>query len=232
MAHPYYGDPTGGLANGNSRPSAPSTPGAAATTRSEPSSFQFDPPLFDFSLPSIPTTIPPRLAQIGRRLSEMSDQLLPVSPSYSEIELARSKSSRTIRSREEVPGMGDEPIMCPFCQKPLPPSLFVSHTGPHSHVPKRTPVKRTVSMMDANVGSRTPSQMRKSLDVLEKGGGVTEGQLAGSGSQTSPSNEKGVQRSQAVVQGKADPSEVKATAKATSVTPAIAKTPSVLTATS
>lgn len=32
-----------------------------------------------------------------------------------------------------VPGMGDEPVMCPFCDKPLPPVLFTSH----SHKPNK-----------------------------------------------------------------------------------------------
>ena len=36
---------------------------------------------------------------------------------------------------EDVPGMGDEPIMCPFCDKPLPPPLIISQLA-HLHAVK------------------------------------------------------------------------------------------------
>ncbi|WVQ85357.1 hypothetical protein IAT38_007522 [Cryptococcus sp. DSM 104549] len=41
-----------------------------------------------------------------------------------------------------VPGMGDEPVMCPFCDKPLPPSLFAAQLGTGEHVHAHTHERR------------------------------------------------------------------------------------------
>lgn len=37
----------------------------------------------------------------------------------------------------DVPGMGDEPVMCPFCDKPLPPVLFSTHSLSHGQSASR-----------------------------------------------------------------------------------------------
>ena len=43
----------------------------------------------------------------------------------------RSRSPQ--QEQVEVPGMGEDPVMCPFCEKPLPPALFTLH----NHQPPR-----------------------------------------------------------------------------------------------
>ena len=73
---------------------------------------------FDFN-------VPPRLAKIGRRISQMSENFLPPD---------NDPSSRRASQIVDVPGMGDEPVMCPFCSKPLPPALFAGH----HHTPRRS----------------------------------------------------------------------------------------------
>jgi len=102
------------------------------------------PPEFEFSLPSV-SSVRPGLAKIGRRISEMSDNFLyenDVNPEP----LGRSMSvSRKgiprIQEEKVVPFMGDEPVFCPFCEKPLPPGLLSSH-GHHEEEARltRTPV--------------------------------------------------------------------------------------------
>ncbi|KAK8865801.1 hypothetical protein IAR55_000948 [Kwoniella newhampshirensis] len=94
-----------------------------------------------FDFPGV--TIPPRLKNIGRKLSQMSNDFLPPGTGNNTPEEEETKELAIQRklSHEmaEVPGMGDEPIMCPFCNKPLPPSLLASQltsgTGEHAHRP-------------------------------------------------------------------------------------------------
>lgn len=91
-------------------------------------------------------SFPPRLAKIGRRMTEMGEQYLPAfSPSLVEQE------QHDHRRHSEVPGMGDEPVMCPFCNKPLPPSLLAAQSlsNYQNSLPKsRTPMKRTTSLSE------------------------------------------------------------------------------------
>lgn len=83
---------------------------------------------FNFAVPSLP----PRLANFGRKISQMgSDFINELDAPYVEPKVQPSK----VAGRDEVPGMGDEPVMCPFCEKPLPPALFASHS--HTKVPVR-----------------------------------------------------------------------------------------------
>ncbi|WWC58496.1 uncharacterized protein I303_101039 [Kwoniella dejecticola CBS 10117] len=80
-------------------------------------------------------TIPPRLKSIGRKISQMSNDFMP--PDIEDPN-NRSKANSPVLDKKQplgadVPGMGDEPIMCPFCNKPLPPSLLAAQTVSHKH---------------------------------------------------------------------------------------------------
>ncbi|WVQ62335.1 uncharacterized protein L199_000474 [Kwoniella botswanensis] len=83
-----------------------------------------------FDFPSV--NLPPRLKNIGRKISQMSNDFLPTEEDTTsrKVQLERRRSHE-----KEVPGMGDEPVMCPFCNKPLPPSLLASQllSGKHDH---------------------------------------------------------------------------------------------------
>ncbi|WVF70792.1 hypothetical protein IAT40_005586 [Kwoniella sp. CBS 6097] len=95
----------------------------------------------EFQFPTV--SIPPRLKNIGRKISQMSNDFLP--PGTPEDEEQKSLSLSPLGRKSEiapapvaeVPGMGDEPVMCPFCDKPLPPSLLAaqltSGKGEHAH---------------------------------------------------------------------------------------------------
>ena len=121
---------TAALASGSSLPS--STPGSHPYNQgrnvSNPRSASTDE--FNFNVPSLP----PRLANFGRKISQMGNDFLSEfedpGPRRS-IEAPKPIPSPT---PEDVPGMGDEPVMCPFCEKPLPPMLFASHN--HTVAPK------------------------------------------------------------------------------------------------
>ena len=83
---------------------------------------------FDFSVPSLP----PRLANFGRKISQMRDDFIDSLDDAPETKHKSLDSTRESlkqlsaveHSHSDVPGMGDEPVMCPFCNKPLPPVLF------------------------------------------------------------------------------------------------------------
>lgn len=78
----------------------------------------------DFGIPDVR----PGLAKIGRRLTEMSGNLLYDEPRSSSESKRASTSSRTsLDLAAKVPFMGDEPVFCPFCNKPLPPALLLQH---------------------------------------------------------------------------------------------------------
>nr|XP_019014851.1 uncharacterized protein I206_00938 [Kwoniella pini CBS 10737]OCF53632.1 hypothetical protein I206_00938 [Kwoniella pini CBS 10737] len=98
-------------------------------------------------------TIPPRLKSIGRKISQMSNDFMP--PDIEDPNTRSKPASPNLEKKQplgaEVPGMGDEPIMCPFCNKPLPPSLVASQmtSGKHDHTsaPQRpNNLKRASSM--------------------------------------------------------------------------------------
>ena len=74
----------------------------------------------DFSIPDVR----PGLARIGRRLTEMSENFL-----YDDVKSSDSETKRpsTPSMSTSVPFMGDEPVFCPFCDKPLPPALLLQH---------------------------------------------------------------------------------------------------------
>lgn len=140
--------------------SSPSSPAdtrraapAPATTPGPSRSSVPDSPFEGFSVPSIP----PRLRDIGRQLSASAREFLddPIVPAPDTRasgfggQVRRRTSAGTPVSASvstpdgfgkspmgtEVPGMGDEPVLCPFCDKPLPPALFERH----SHAPKPKP---------------------------------------------------------------------------------------------
>ncbi|WVN90275.1 uncharacterized protein L203_105511 [Cryptococcus depauperatus CBS 7841] len=97
----------------------------SASSPQSPSSVQ------QLELPSFP----PRLKAIGRQLSQISNDFLSPQVSDGEAE-AGNKRARDAGRRVEkefqavqVLGMGDEPVLCPFCNKPLPPALFEHNHG-------------------------------------------------------------------------------------------------------
>lgn len=87
-----------------------------------------DDQLFDFPLP-------PRLQSIGRKISQMSQDLLSDDMSARPVKAPIPEPKGGIP--EEVPGMGEEPVVCPYCSKPLPPSLFSVQS--HNHRVKLPP---------------------------------------------------------------------------------------------
>jgi hypothetical protein len=94
---------------------------------------------FEFSLPSV-SSVRPGLAKIGRRISEMSDNFLyeDVVPEPMGRSMSYSrKGIPRIQEEKAVPFMGDEPVFCPFCEKPLPPGLLSSH-GHHEEEARLT----------------------------------------------------------------------------------------------
>ncbi|WWD18016.1 hypothetical protein CI109_102463 [Kwoniella shandongensis] len=109
-----------------------------------------------FDFPGV--TIPPRLKNIGRKISQMSNDFLPPGTGNNTPEEEDGKELAIQRklSHEipEVPGMGDEPIMCPFCNKPLPPSLLAaqlaSGKGEHAH---HTPASERSSRPPTTAGT-------------------------------------------------------------------------------
>lgn len=63
---------------------------------------------------------------------------------------------------EDVPGMGDEPVMCPFCDKPLPPMLFANHV--HTPTPKVAaagPGPGTLKRSNTTTGMKPRTVMRE-----------------------------------------------------------------------
>ncbi|WWC86109.1 uncharacterized protein L201_000980 [Kwoniella dendrophila CBS 6074] len=97
-----------------------------------------------FEFPNV--AIPPRLKNIGRKISQMSNDFLDEEPPKKVI------TSPNLEKKEiEVPGMGDEPVMCPFCNKPLPPSLFASQLTSHKH--------------DHGSNSNRPSNLRRASSM-------------------------------------------------------------------
>ncbi|WVW82149.1 hypothetical protein I302_104155 [Kwoniella bestiolae CBS 10118] len=109
-----------------------------------------------FDFPTV--NIPPRLKNIGRKISQMSNDFLPPNVTPDEEEPTRKLERRRSLDPDPVPGMGDEPVMCPFCNKPLPPSLLASQllSGKHDHNHQNRPsnIRRASSM---RVSSNTSS---------------------------------------------------------------------------
>lgn len=106
---------------------------------------------FEFSLPSV-SSVRPGLAKIGRRISEMSDNFLyddtPLEPMSRSMSLSRKGIPR-IQEEKAVPFMGDEPVFCPFCEKPLPPGLLSSH-GHHEEEAMLTRAPSPMSILAPN----------------------------------------------------------------------------------
>lgn len=105
--------------------------GMMVSQPNSPSVFKGDQP-FDF--PALPS-MPPRLAKIGRQLSQMSDNFLGPDPAFPEgpsVKPSPSPYQNRVVLPETIPGMGDEPVLCPYCDKPLPPSLF-AEVAAHRH---------------------------------------------------------------------------------------------------
>ncbi|WVR05761.1 hypothetical protein IAU60_002786 [Kwoniella sp. DSM 27419] len=127
-----------------------SSQNSPAATTVEPDDFQF---------PTV--TIPPRLKNIGRKISQMSSDLMP--PDVPKPDSPpRALSPLTGKKEMEVPGMGDEPVMCPFCEKPLPPSLLAaqltSGKGEHAHRDRPRPdaMRRTASTRQGTPTNSAP----------------------------------------------------------------------------
>lgn len=146
------------LYNARNVPSRPGTPGVKPSPTIKPASLPAKEAdsTFDFSVP----TFRPSLANFGRKISQMRDEFMAdfeadyngVGPSPPAAAGSSASSTGTRRSLdtnrpsssasksfapvEEVPGMGEEPVMCPFCEKPLPPALFTSHSHANDK-PKR-----------------------------------------------------------------------------------------------
>lgn len=105
----------------SSIPATSSSPSNAVSQRT-PKALDNNNNDFNFAVPSLP----PRLANFGRKISQMgTDFINELDSPYVE---PKQQPSKVVR--DEVPGMGDEPVMCPFCEKPLPPALFASHMHP------------------------------------------------------------------------------------------------------
>ena len=98
---------------------APASSSSRATSPATTSGGTGERDSFDFPVP-----IPPRLANFGRRISQMRDDFMDNLDGNVD---ARRSSQETTRPHVDVPGMGEEPVMCPFCDKPLPPALFAQH---------------------------------------------------------------------------------------------------------
>jgi hypothetical protein len=157
--------------NANNNSSSTSSGQAA---RPIPSRSQTNPQEFEFSLPSVR----PGLAKIGRRLTEMSDNFLYESDVTPEPGLSRSASKMGTQRRPEekevvVPFMGDEPVFCPFCEKPLPPNLFSSHSHAEGQEEKETfkksipstIKKESIEMTKATSAPETSQSLMTALPV-------------------------------------------------------------------
>ena len=129
-------------------------------------------PTFEASEFSFPTlAVPPRLAKIGRSLSQMSESFrLP--------DLADEPSSSKRPSLEETRAAltkGEEPLLCPYCNKALPPTLVKDQSrkkllAPISVEAKSTPVSPRISAQELSTpvskGDDAESLSSKSL-ILE-----------------------------------------------------------------
>ncbi|ORX34268.1 hypothetical protein BD324DRAFT_637310 [Kockovaella imperatae] len=148
---------------GSATPSRPMTPSVESQSS------------FDFSVPSLP----PRLANFGRKISQMRDELMegldPTTIERPKTSPRQSTDSTKTRNSlpppaEEVPGMGDEPVMCPFCEKPLPPALFHVHQTPVkkptvSRPNIKRPVTATGSAAPFGLSSTAPSSRVNSISL-------------------------------------------------------------------
>ena len=147
MTNPGLNTTMGLAYYGNSRPpSRPGTPGhyiptlppsaSSTTTSTHPNSHPYGQARsasnpksasaddFNFGVPSFP----PRLANFGRKISQMGNDFLSEFDDPGPKRSIEAPKPIPSPKPEDVPGMGDEPVMCPFCEKPLPPLLFASHT--------------------------------------------------------------------------------------------------------
>jgi len=131
-----------------------SLPASPSTSKAEQS--------FEFTVPPIP----PRLAKIGRRISQMSADFMPPD---NDRESASRRGSQVV----DVPGMGDDPVMCPFCNKPLPPALFAAHQHPlkrSTTTPRPSIAERRASGLPGSTipeaASPVISQQKTLLDPL------------------------------------------------------------------
>lgn len=120
-----------------------------------PSNGAANPP-FEFS----GVTIPPRLKNIGRQLSQLSNDFLTTQPDQQD-----SKSlSKEDWKAPDIPGMGDDPILCPYCDKPLPPSLF-AQVAEHSHRHQAPGPSRPTSVPSSAVSDKlVPTPDHKNAD--------------------------------------------------------------------
>ncbi|ODO11834.1 hypothetical protein I350_00618 [Cryptococcus amylolentus CBS 6273] len=142
-------------------------------------------PPFDF--PTV--SFPPRLKNIGRQLSQISNDFF--SEDEGETMTARREALKKQQAGgtrpqtpvqkgfkiESVPGMGEDPVMCPFCEKPLPPALFLEHT--HHSDPKATPksVKSKEKQQDAPM-PKTPKVSSEDLATTVKEGDIANHDFA------------------------------------------------------
>lgn len=131
----------------------------------------------DFTLPNVR----PGLAKLGRRLTEMSENFLydePKTASASPSGAASSSSKRASRASMDtpVPFMGDEPVFCPFCNKPLPPALLLSHMsaaveqeGPKAPNPRTAGVAESAGMVKTTSAPApvTPTKARPQPPALQ-----------------------------------------------------------------
>ena len=105
----------------------------------------------------------------------MSDNFLYESDVVPEPGISRSASRMGIQripeEKEVVPFMGDEPVFCPFCEKPLPPGLLPSHSHPVSEVEtfrKSTPSmikKESIEMTKATSAPEASKSLMTALPV-------------------------------------------------------------------
>lgn len=112
-------------------------------------------PPFEFS----GVTIPPRLKSIGRQLSQLGNDFLTTQPDQEPKSQPRGDGKAP-----DIPGMGDDPILCPYCDKPLPPSLF-AQVAEHSHRHQTLGPSRPSSVPSSAVSAKLgPTPGHKSAD--------------------------------------------------------------------
>ncbi|WVQ70992.1 hypothetical protein IAR50_000517 [Cryptococcus sp. DSM 104548] len=175
--------PAGPTAFYNTYSSRPSSRAGSPAPRSPGGVVQ---PPFDF--PSV--SFPPRLKNIGRQLSQISNDFF--SEDEGENMAARREAIKKQESGgpaparpqtpvqkgfkvENVPGMGEDPVMCPFCEKPLPPALFLEHT--HQSESKAT--SKSAKAKEKQPDAPMPKTPKMSSDDLATT--VKEGDIANHG---------------------------------------------------
>ena len=132
-------------------PSRPSTPSKGQPHQQSQSQSQQENP-FDFPVPNFR----PNLANFGRKITQIRDDFMAEFEDMNAPDASPSKPPPRIKKPEDVPGMGDDPIMCPFCDKPLPPSVFTAHKVAHQ---PRTIAKSPAIRRTATTGGIQRSQL-------------------------------------------------------------------------